>query len=70
MEHAAYGKNICQQKPICSSKFGMSQNQERLKIPLQSIRLSLKQKENKASRDSSFENNTPVCHVKTVIDLS
>lgn len=34
MEHAAYGKNICQQKPSCSSKFGMSQNQERLKIPL------------------------------------
>lgn len=29
-----YGKNICQQKPICSSKFGMSQKQERLKIPL------------------------------------
>lgn len=48
----------------------MSQNQERLKIPLQSIRLSLKQKENKASRDSSFENNTPMCHDKTVIDLS
>lgn len=57
MEHAAYGKTICQQKPSCSSKFGMSQNQERLKIPLQIVRLI-------------FQNNTPMCHVKTVIGLS